>query len=169
MQLKKLQPGPRRRIAGLGAVGVLALGAAAFVWAGQGQGSAVPAAGNAAEAGPTEDVSYRRMHPPRYPVEALRDREQGMVVLRVLVGAAGEPTEIEVEQSSGSVRLDEAASEAVAQWRFNPARKGEEAVEGWVLVPVTFRLDRSDPPSQEIPGDGSTPALDGVWVGSGER
>ena len=37
-------------------------------------------------------------------------------------------------------RLDRAAEDAVARWRFVPARRGESAVEAWVLVPIVFKL-----------------------------
>ena len=37
-------------------------------------------------------------------------------------------------------RLDRAAQEAVTRWRFVPARRGDVAVEAWVLVPIVFKL-----------------------------
>ena len=33
-----------------------------------------------------------------------------------------------------------AAREAVARWRFVPARRGDIAIESWVLVPIVFKL-----------------------------
>jgi len=45
-----------------------------------------------------------------------------------------------VEKSAGHVELDEAAADAVRRWRFEPARRGPEAVAMWVLLPVEFRL-----------------------------
>jgi len=36
--------------------------------------------------------------------------------------------------------LDNAALEGVREWKFVPARKGAEPVEGWVRVPIVFRL-----------------------------
>ena len=30
--------------------------------------------------------------------------------------------------------------EAVARWRFVPARRGDSAIESWVLVPIVFKL-----------------------------
>ncbi len=43
-------------------------------------------------------------------------------------------------RSSGYARLDEAAQDAVRQWRFVPAKSGEQLVDSWVLVPVQFSL-----------------------------
>ncbi len=61
-------------------------------------------------------------------------------MLRVYVTAQGLPQQIEVRSSSGYARLDEAASAAVRRWKFVPARHGDEPVDAWVLVPVTFSL-----------------------------
>lgn len=68
-------------------------------------------------------------------------REQGRVLLRVYVTADGHPGRIELSQSSGSSRLDEAAEKAVTRWRFVPARRGEREVDAWVIVPIVFKLE----------------------------
>jgi protein TonB len=52
-------------------------------------------------------------------------------------GAAGR---VDLETSSGSAELDNAAIAAVKNWRFEPARRGAEAVEATVIVPIVFRL-----------------------------
>ena len=90
--------------------------------------------------GPTEDQSYRRARPPRYPPQSRRMREEGTVVLRVLVSASGDPLDIQIETSSGHRRLDQAAQDAVKKWKFNPGRRSGQPVEGWVLVPINFSL-----------------------------
>lgn len=77
---------------------------------------------------------------PRYPSAARRRGIEGTVTLEVLVSPAGLPERVAIARSSGSGLLDEAAVEAVRRWRFRPARRGSEAVEGLVSVPVTFRL-----------------------------
>lgn len=77
---------------------------------------------------------------PRYPSAARRRGIEGTVTLEVLVSAEGLPERVAIARSSGSGLLDEAAIEAVRRWRFRPARRGTEAVEGRVSVPVTFRL-----------------------------
>lgn len=87
------------------------------------------------------DAAYLRNPSPEYPRLSRRRGEQGRVVLRVRVLASGLPEHIEIASSSGHARLDETAGETVAQWRFTPARRGETAVDSWLLVPVEFRLD----------------------------
>jgi len=78
---------------------------------------------------------------PYYPVLARRAGEQGRVVLRVLVGPAGRADEVEIRTSSGHPRLDESARDTVRRWRFVPAKRGDEPVPAWVLIPVSFRLE----------------------------
>jgi protein TonB len=90
---------------------------------------------------PALNSAYLRNPAPRYPLIARRNGEQGTVTLRLLVTREGVPVQVSVEKSSGSVHLDGAALDAVKTWRFVPARRGTEAVEAWVLVPVVFKLE----------------------------
>ena len=77
---------------------------------------------------------------PSYPYLSRKAREEGVVTLRVLVSAQGKAKQLDVEQSSGFDRLDDEALKTVRKWNFLPARRGGEAIEAWVLVPVTFAL-----------------------------
>lgn len=86
------------------------------------------------------DAAYLNNPTPDYPMASRRLREEGRVLLRVHVSADGLPTRIEVRTSSGSGRLDRAAEDAVARWRFVPARQGNQAIAAWVLVPIVFKL-----------------------------
>lgn len=90
---------------------------------------------------PVFNAAYLRNPPPRYPIAARRNGEQGTVTLRVLVDREGLPASVAIEKTSGFAPLDNAAREAVRAWRFVPARRGSQAVEAWVLVPVVFRLE----------------------------
>jgi len=87
------------------------------------------------------DAAYLRNPKPAYPVMSRRLGEQGRVLLHVRVLASGMPAEVEVRTSSGFPRLDQAARDAVTQWRFTPSRRGDEAIDAWVLVPIQFSLD----------------------------
>ncbi|HEX5802946.1 MAG TPA: energy transducer TonB [Azospira sp.] len=86
------------------------------------------------------DADYLQNPRPAYPPMSRRQNEEGKVVLRVRVSAQGLPLAVEVRQSSGFARLDEAARKAVERWRFVPARQGDEAIESSVLVPLNFTL-----------------------------
>ena len=61
-------------------------------------------------------------------------------MLRVHVLDDGRVGEIKVEESAGHPDLDQAATDAVRRWRFEPARHGDQAVAMWVRLPVEFRL-----------------------------
>jgi periplasmic protein TonB len=87
------------------------------------------------------DADYLQNPAPAYPVFSRRQGEQGRVLLAVRVSAEGRAEEVQIKQTSGHPRLDEAALAAVRQWRFVPARRGDEAVAANVVVPITFRLD----------------------------
>jgi protein TonB len=79
---------------------------------------------------------------PSYPGASRRLGEQGTVFLRVFVSAVGDPTRIELKTSSGYPRLDQSAQDAVQRWKFVPAKRGEQAVDAWVVVPIKFSLKR---------------------------
>jgi protein TonB len=90
---------------------------------------------------PVFDADYLVNPAPAYPALARRMGEQGRVLLRVLVNAAGTADEVQVRTSSGHVRLDEAARDTVRRWRFVPAKRGTDPVPAWVLIPISFRLE----------------------------
>jgi protein TonB len=83
---------------------------------------------------------YLRNPKPGYPNLSRRLREQGTVQLRVFVTVAGDPTKVELKSSSGFSRLDRAAHDAVQRWKFVPARRGDQPVDAWVIVPIKFSL-----------------------------
>jgi protein TonB len=87
------------------------------------------------------DAAYLQNPRPVYPAISRRLGEEGKVVLRVHVDASGLATEVTIKTSSAFPRLDNAAREVVQQWRFVPARRGDEPTEAWVLVPIVFKLE----------------------------
>lgn len=91
--------------------------------------------------GATQELAYASPLHPRYPPASVRAREQGTVLLRVLVDESGAPAKIEIARSSGHARLDASARDAVAHAKFRPVMRGGKAVPVWGIVPVAFRLD----------------------------
>ena len=87
------------------------------------------------------DADYLQNPKPVYPAISRRLGEEGRVVLRVKVSDHGFPLSVDIKQSSGFIRLDDAARSAVERWKFVPAKQGGEAIEAWVLVPLHFSLD----------------------------
>ena len=88
------------------------------------------------------DADYLHNPAPPYPPQARRMNEEGRVILRVEVSAEGRAENIEIKTSSGNGRLDESALRTVRSWRFIPAKRGETAVNSWVLVPIIFKLEQ---------------------------
>ncbi|MGR8930459.1 MAG: energy transducer TonB [Gammaproteobacteria bacterium] len=85
-------------------------------------------------------ANYLQNPKPEYPSVAKRRGWQGKVYLRVKVSAQGTSDAIAVDRSSGHELLDEAAVEAVKNWRFVPAKRGETPVASSVIVPIVFTL-----------------------------
>jgi protein TonB len=90
---------------------------------------------------PRFEAAYLHNPRPNYPAVSRRLGEEGKVLLRVLVSPDGRAAAVNLEKSSNFERLDEAARQAVAQWRFVPAKRGDEAVEATIIIPLVFRLE----------------------------
>lgn len=84
------------------------------------------------------DLSGNR--PPEYPLEAIRRRLQGAVLLRLQITKTGEVRNVEIIRSSGHPILDRAAVNAVSSWQGKPARRWGRAVETAERLPIRFRL-----------------------------
>lgn len=89
----------------------------------------------------TTGIEYIQAPRPEYPSVSKRMGEQGKVVLRVLVDEKGRPERIEIQKSSGSARLDDAARQAVARALFKPFIDDGKAAAAFAIVPITFQLD----------------------------
>jgi len=88
-------------------------------------------------------VAYLVQPAPHYPPESRRVREQGLVMLRVLIDESGHAKSVEIYKSSGHPRLDEAARAAVARAVFKPYVDGGTARAAAAIVPVEFTLRAS--------------------------
>ena len=89
---------------------------------------------------PIGRAGYLNNPPPVYPPAAARRHQEGTTLLRVHVLPDGHADQVQVQQTSGVPALDEAAQAAVRQWTFIPAKRGATPVEGWVNVPLAFKL-----------------------------
>ena len=85
-------------------------------------------------------AGYLNNPAPTYPAAAQRRGLQGRVMLKIHVLASGQPDDVKVAQSSGYDILDEAAIKAVTGWVFDPAKRGTKPIDGWVNVPINFKL-----------------------------
>ncbi|MGU7817060.1 energy transducer TonB [Burkholderia sp. AW49-1] len=85
-------------------------------------------------------AAYLRNPAPEYPDVAQRRGWEGTTFLNVHVLSNGRPDQVLLSASSGHDALDDAAVAAVMDWRFVPAKRGTESIDGWVRVPVVFKL-----------------------------
>ncbi|AWY39899.1 TonB family protein [Pseudomonas putida] len=77
---------------------------------------------------------------PRYPNTARRRNQQGIVRVEVHLDERGQQQKLVLTRSSGVESLDQAALEAVAQWRFRPEIVDGRAVPSRVEIPIEFAL-----------------------------
>jgi TonB family protein len=74
-----------------------------------------------------------------YPLGALLANEQGRVRLNLTIAPDGRVADAQVAQSSGAPRLDQAAVLiAKSRWRYEPARRGGQAVTSTITTEVNW-------------------------------
>lgn len=91
---------------------------------------------------PASAIQYLEPPAPVYPRASRRLGESGLVVVRVFVDADGMPRQVQIAQSSGFVRLDEAALEGVRRARFKPPTENGRPTAGWARIPIPFELEK---------------------------
>ena len=90
---------------------------------------------------PRGSAGYKGNPQANYPDIAIDHAWEGRVLLKVYVLASGRPDRITVATSSGHDVLDESAVKTVGQWTFEPAKRGDTPIDGWITVPINFKLD----------------------------
>lgn len=89
----------------------------------------------------SQNLSYNLRLLPPYPNDAVAKKEQGTVILDVLVGTDGMPRRVTVNPATKAApELIKAASETAMQWHFHPQTRNGKPVEGYARVPVRFSL-----------------------------
>ena len=86
-------------------------------------------------------AGYLNNPQPAYPQFAIDQGWEGRVLLSVHVLPDGHADHVDIRRGSGHRLLDDLAAKTVLQrWVFAPARRGQTAVDGWVDVPIDFKL-----------------------------
>ena len=112
---------------------------------------------------PGEDVTYKELAPPLYPIQALQGRVSGTVYLLLRVGRQGQVEEVAAEQVNLAVIASDqelrrwreiftrSALVAARKWTFNIPATGEHRNEAhwFVRVPIAYVLS----PRDETPAD----------------
>ncbi len=78
---------------------------------------------------------------PDYPSASRRLEEEGTVTLRFLIGTDGRVLQAEIDKSSGYVRLDEAARNALAKCQFRPGTVDGKPEQSWASIRYAWRLE----------------------------
>ena len=89
---------------------------------------------------PSTNASSLNNAKPAYPPMSRRLKEEGTVILHVLVSAEGKAKNVKVKRSSGYPRLDQSAENAVRYWRFIPAKRGNTPIDMSYDLPIKFSL-----------------------------
>ncbi len=79
--------------------------------------------------------------PPAYPFKAKEEKITGKVVLQFIVDTQGWACEPEIISAEPEGVFEEAALDALAEYRFKPAEKDGKAVACFVRLPVKFELE----------------------------
>jgi periplasmic protein TonB len=90
---------------------------------------------------PSAQAQGLNNQPPVYPQLSRKKKEQGTVLLLLMVKADGTVGEVQITTSSGFSRLDQAAIQAVKRWNFQPAQQQGKSIDFWYELPLTFRLN----------------------------
>lgn len=90
---------------------------------------------------PRTDAAHLNNPAPQYPALSRRLGEQGRVMLDVYILPDGSVGETKLNKSSGFPRLDNAALQAVKNWKYVPAKRGNKPIAFWYVQPVSFVLN----------------------------
>jgi len=87
-------------------------------------------------------VSYINAPRPVYPPMDARMGNEGQVMLRVLISDKGRAEKVEVQKSSGSLRMDDSARDAVMRATFKPYVEDGKAIAVYAIIPINFTLNK---------------------------
>lgn len=87
-----------------------------------------------------QNVAYvdKKICTPKYPRVSRKRGERGKVLVRVFINRDGSSENVEIEQSSGFDRLDQAAMDSAKKCRFIPAKRNGKPVKTLATIPYTF-------------------------------
>jgi protein TonB len=80
--------------------------------------------------------------PIRYPRWAVREGWEGSFMVAVEILETGKVGRWKVMESTGYPLLDQAATHAVQQWLFHPAREQGQPIVSCIQIPIHFKLKK---------------------------
>lgn len=94
--------------------------------------------------------------PPRYPTGAMTAKREGRVILEAMIDVNGSVVDVNVLRSAPE--FDEAAANAVAQWKYRPAMRNGVPIPTIMSVVVTFAIGMPGAPRPSVPPSEFAPA-----------
>jgi protein TonB len=91
---------------------------------------------------PSADAQEVNNPAPAYPAISKKLKEEGTVLLTILVTKEGRVAEAQIKTSSGHKRLDDAAIRAIKRWKFNPATQAGKPIDYWYEIDFEFSLKK---------------------------
>lgn len=88
------------------------------------------------------ELDFERFVEPRYPRSRAVRKKRGWVEVQFQVNADGNTSEVQVMGSSPPEVFDEAATDAVAKWRFKPPLVDGEPVAVTTIIRLRFEPKR---------------------------
>jgi TonB family protein len=95
-----------------------------------------------AQADLSQPTATRKVDP-AYPLQVMRENVSGTVILYAIIRADGSVGNVRVLRGVDD-RLDQFASQAVAQWQFQPATKNGTPVDVEATFQIPFRPSRAN-------------------------
>lgn len=160
--LKQSRPTRAARRLGLGLIAATALACAWAAWASQpprpasstssqpAQEALAPQAQTPPAAVPAASGSipaaFRSLKQPAYPPQALKQRIEGIMYVKVKIGADGQVLDATLDHAvppASAAALGESAVAAVKSWTFEPAQEHGVKVESMNIVPIEYAMNNS--------------------------
>lgn len=77
----------------------------------------------------------------QYPLESLRNEDQGTVLVAYLIDVDGAVMDSKVVKSSGYPRLDKVALLGLSKCKFKPGRENGAPVRAWVEMSYVWKIN----------------------------
>jgi protein TonB len=87
------------------------------------------------------DPRYMDAFQPAYPAAERRAERNGVVTVRVRIGADGRVSAVEPVRATSDAFLEATRRQALSRWRFRPATRDGVAVESWRVMTVRFEME----------------------------
>jgi protein TonB len=88
----------------------------------------------------TMDPAAAGRFQPEYPASLARAEIEGVVTVRVLIGADGRVKQVDLVSATDPAFFEATRKQALRYWRFRPATSDGTPAESWRTMTVRFRL-----------------------------